>query len=68
MIDIHTHILPNFDDGSASVEISVNMLKALREQGVKNVVLTPHFYDYRTDVDSFVQKRQKALDVLIEEL
>lgn len=68
MIDIHTHILPNFDDGSSSVEISVNMLKALREQGVKKVVLTPHFYAYRTDVDSFVQKRQKALDVLIEEL
>ena len=27
MIDIHNHILPNIDDGSKSIEMSLNMLK-----------------------------------------
>ena len=33
MIDIHTHILPNVDDGSNSVELSLSML----EEEIKQV-------------------------------
>ena len=68
MIDIHTHILPCIDDGSPSVEVSIEMLRSLSEQGVKKVVLTPHFYAYRTDVESFVKKQEKALNALLEGL
>lgn len=68
MIDMHTHILPNIDDGSPSVEISVKMLRSLSEQGVKKVIFTPHFYAYRTDVETFVEKRQKALEELLDAL
>ncbi len=42
--DIHTHILPEVDDGASSVEESLSLLKALREQGVTAVAATPHFY------------------------
>lgn len=42
MIDIHTHILPNVDDGSDSLESSIEMLKEAKAQGVTHVVLTPH--------------------------
>lgn len=42
MIDIHTHILPNVDDGSDSFEKSVEMLKQAKEQGVTHIILTPH--------------------------
>ena len=58
MIDIHTHILPCIDDGSPDVEISIKMLRSLSEQGVRKVVLTPHFYAYRTDVETFCKKRE----------
>lgn len=68
MIDIHTHILPCIDDGSPDVEISIKMLRSLSEQGVRKVVLTPHFYAYRTDVETFSQKRENSLNVLLEEL
>ena len=42
MIDIHTHILPNVDDGSDSIESSIEMLKDAKEQGVTHIILTPH--------------------------
>ena len=44
MIDIHTHILPNFDDGCKSLEESRECLLALKNNGVDQVILTPHFY------------------------
>ena len=43
MIDIHNHVFPNIDDGSKSMEMSLNMLKYAHEQGVTDVVNTVHF-------------------------
>ena len=42
MIDLHNHLLPNIDDGSRSVEQSVEVLQTFASQGVTNVVCTPH--------------------------
>lgn len=42
MIDIHTHILPNVDDGSDSFENSIALLKQAKEQGITHIILTPH--------------------------
>ena len=43
MIDIHTHILPFVDDGSFDENISLSMLKECVNQGVTDVILTPHY-------------------------
>jgi len=42
VIDIHTHILPDIDDGAASVDVSIDMLDAARAMGVTIIVATPH--------------------------
>ncbi len=42
MVDIHTHLIPNIDDGSPSEKISIEMLKDLEREGVTDVFLTPH--------------------------
>lgn len=42
MIDIHTHILPNVDDGSNSLATSLAMLQKSETAGVTDIVLTPH--------------------------
>lgn len=43
MIDIHSHLLPFVDDGSNSLEESVNLLKKEIDEGVSKIILTPHF-------------------------
>lgn len=43
MIDIHCHILPNFDDGAADLEESLAMARMAEASGVTAMVATPHF-------------------------
>jgi protein-tyrosine phosphatase len=44
MVDIHSHILPNIDDGASSLEESIEMLEASVASGVDAIVATPHLY------------------------
>ncbi len=59
MIDFHTHILPNVDDGSKDMETSLAMIKKEIADGVDTIVLTPHikYSDKRflkkKDIDKF---------------
>lgn len=43
MIDIHCHILPAFDDGSADLAESLSMAQIAVTSGVTGIVATPHF-------------------------
>ena len=43
MIDIHSHILPGIDDGSKSIEMTLDMIKRAEREGIENIVATPHF-------------------------
>ncbi len=63
-IDFHTHLLPNLDDGSQSVEESKALLEALRLQGVDLVVATPHFYSNKASLDDFLRQRSEAYEQL----
>lgn len=42
MIDLHSHLLPGVDDGSRSVQQSVEVLGRFTALGVTTVALTPH--------------------------
>ena len=52
MIDFHSHILPNIDDGSRSIEETFNLIKEAKEVGFEGIVLTSHYIEgyYETDV------------------
>lgn len=52
MIDFHSHIIPNIDDGSRSIEETFNLLKEAKEVGFEGIVLTSHYMEdyYQTDV------------------
>ncbi len=57
MFDFHTHILPGIDDGSKSVEMSLDMLRDSWDQGVDGLVLTPHFYADSDSPQQFLKRR-----------
>lgn len=42
MVDIHTHILPGYDDGAADVYDTLEMLRVAADNGTKAIVATPH--------------------------
>lgn len=54
MIDLHSHILPNIDDGAKSLNISIEMAKIAVEDGIKILACTPHIrpptYSNNTDI------------------
>ena len=64
MIDLHTHILPEIDDGSQSVAESVEMLRMLKAQGIGTVVATPHFEVHFDTPASFLERRNAAFNEL----
>ena len=52
MIDFHSHIIPNVDDGSRSVEETFELLKEAKDAGFSGVISTSHYMEeyYETDV------------------
>lgn len=65
MIDFHTHILPNIDDGSRDLEESLEILNRQEEVGIKTIIATPHFYPDH-NLDAFTKIRREALETLKE--
>lgn len=67
-IDFHTHVLPEIDDGSSSLEESIGLLQREAEQGITRVVATPHFYANHDSPEAFLEKRAFAKERLDAEL
>ena len=68
VIDFHSHILPGVDDGSASLEESIALLRLEAEQGISRVVATPHFYPQHDSPERFLNRRARAEAKLREEM
>lgn len=72
MIDFHSHIIPKIDDGSRSAEMSADMLHLSFEQGITDIVATPHFYINDNEADVFLRTREhcfkKLNDVLDDKM
>lgn len=66
MIDFHSHILPEMDDGADSVETSLAMLRESKRQGVELICATSHFYADEEDPHSFLARRSEAYTKLCE--
>ncbi|HEU4525584.1 MAG TPA: CpsB/CapC family capsule biosynthesis tyrosine phosphatase [Gemmatimonadales bacterium] len=68
--DLHSHLVPGVDDGSTSVEESLDSLAALRAEGVGALVTTPHLLLPRlatdADLDDELAAHRAAFDPLAE--
>ena len=59
LMDIHSHILPGVDDGAKDVETAVRLLEMIKEQGITDVIATPHF---DASVDNMEEHLQRVED------
>lgn len=66
MIDFHTHILPNIDDGSRNIEETFNLIKEAKAAGFEAIILTSHYIEnyYETNVP----EREVWLNAISENL
>ena len=56
MVDIHSHILPNVDDGPTSWEVAEEMCRMAAADGVQHMVATPHSnHRYHYDREQLTQ-------------
>lgn len=58
--DVHCHILPGMDDGCADLTETLHVLQTAREQGVYDLIATPHFYSNHERIETFLQRRDTA--------
>lgn len=60
MIDIHSHILPEVDDGSKDMEMSLRIARLYIENGYSKVIATPHWIEYSGT--TYKEENIKVLD------
>jgi len=68
LIDIHSHILPNVDDGSQSLETTLKMLEIAKEDGTKIIYATPHYITgfYEKTFEEVSEKADELNSLLYE--
>ena len=67
MIDIHSHLIFDVDDGSRSLEESINILTMMNEAGVTDMVITPHYIKDSKYVSN-IDNNKKRLEIIKKEL
>ena len=58
-IDLHSHLIPGIDDGSRTMEESLEMLRAMQAIGYEKVITTPHVMS-----DAYQNSTQAIIDGL----
>lgn len=66
--DLHSHLVPDVDDGAGSVEEALDSLAALRTEGVRTLVTTPHLLLPRLPTDAAIDRELKLHRAAFEEL
>ena len=51
MIDIHSHILPDIDDGAEDMETAIKMAEIAVSEGITKMIATPHFIEEDREIE-----------------
>lgn len=57
MVDFHSHILPEIDDGSRSIEETIDMLEEAQKAGFSSIISTSHYIDGSYDCDKITREK-----------
>lgn len=65
MVDIHSHLIHNIDDGAKSLEDTIQIIKEASQNGFNKIVTTPHYiedyYEFSNTSD-IVKALQKKIE------
>ena len=64
LVDVHCHVLPEMDDGSEAVDVSLAIRRQEKEQGVGVICATSHYYARQNSIPDFCARRAEALERL----
>lgn len=64
MIDFHSHIIPNIDDGSKSMDRTLEILEEAKEAGFTHIISTSHYIENYYECTE--QERQELLNKIKE--
>lgn len=67
MIDIHSHVLFDMDDGAEDLATSIELCRDSYMNGCDSLVLTPHFLEY-SYLEDFIEERDMRITLLQEAL
>ena len=69
MIDIHTHLIPGVDDGSKSIEDTMEIFKEAKKAGFTDIILTSHYLIdyYETKPEELISWKDKLQETLENE-
>ena len=56
LTDIHCHILPGIDDGAKDADMAGALLLSEQQQGVGQIMFTPHFYADEISVEGYIRE------------
>ena len=56
MIDVHTHILPNIDDGAKNVEETFELIHEAYTAGFTDIITTSHYIEGQYEVNKYDRK------------
>lgn len=63
-LDIHSHILSGIDDGAEDLSVSLALLNDIYNQGITDIIATPHFFPIYDNLEDFLENRQSAFEEL----
>lgn len=69
MIDIHSHLIPNVDDGAKSPEETIELIKEAREADITDIILTPHYIinSYEQNAETLILLKDKLQQIINSE-
>ena len=64
MIDLHSHILFDVDDGADNLENSIVLLKKAEKVGFESIILTPHYMENYFGLTSHLLLKQFKISII----
>ena len=66
MIDLHSHIIFGVDDGSKTIEDSIEMILEAEEAGFTDIIATPHYMEsaYEVPKEQIKEKMNDIINIL----